>query len=395
MRDRDTGILVAMSKKNKRTIVPLFAYTDESGNTGQNLFDPAQPYFFTGTLLTKADVDVEGVKLHSELLARLGVKELHGNQLGIGKINSIAAEIQAFFEAQSATFVFTQVEKRHHAASRLCFAILDSDYNKAVSPLHDLSAIFHRKLALDIYSCLSHGDARDFWEAYESVDLEKFVQILENIRMRIIERISDHRGRTLLTDALSWAIANPGEILRAARTKTDSVNVLALDLLVSGVHASTSKGSRIVAFRHDEQEQFGKEIASNFELGKNVKADFAVDSMMWGMRRSERFACEIEMYPSQKSFGLQLIDVALYLASQVILGTYVSRGDACADLCYFIMNSGHLQDFTYQGLQDSFRQQYQEFMARDISSEQLEKGRQLRDQMEVARIKRMTSVESS
>ena len=74
MIDRDAGILVAMSKKNKRKTVPLFAYTDESGNTGQNLFDPAQPYFFTGTLLTKADVDVEGVKLHSELLARLGVK---------------------------------------------------------------------------------------------------------------------------------------------------------------------------------------------------------------------------------------------------------------------------------------------------------------------------------
>lgn len=382
----------AMSKKKKKqSVVPLFAYTDESGNTGQNLFDPAQPYFFTGTLLTKADVDLEGTNLHCELLGKLGVKELHGNQLGLAKINLIADEIRSFLESYGATFIFTQVEKRHHAASRLCFAILDSDYNKAVSPLHDLSAIFHRKLALDIRACLTHGEVRDFWEAFESVNLKKFVEILENVRMRVLERISDARGRSLLMDALSWAIANPRELLRGARTKVDSVNVLALDLLVAGVQKFTSKDARVVVFRHDVQDQFGKEIAVNFELGKNVKADFGVESLVWGMKRSERFSCPIEMLSSDKSFGLQLVDIALYLASQAFVGTYKPRQDDCAALCDYILTNGYLQDFTYVGMLKSFEGQYRASMAREITSSQLEEGRKTVDRIEVARQKRMSS----
>lgn len=380
-----------MSKKKvKRSTVPLFAYTDESGNTGQNLFDPAQPYFFTGTLLANENVDAEGKELHKKLLHKVSEKELHGNKLGLAKINLIAAEIREFFQRYQATFVFTQVEKSHHAASRLCFALLDSDYNKAVSPVHDHFPIFHRKLALDIYSCLSHVDAKAFWEAYEALDLDRFVTILENIRMRIFERILDARGRTLLLDALTWAIANPEEILRAARTKSDSVNVLALDLLVAGIHASTSKDSRIIVFRHDEQNQFGKEIAANFELGKNVAADFGIDSILWGMRRSERFDCSIEMLSSDMSFGLQLVDVALYLACQVIPGNFVSRNDDCAALCGHIMANGYIQDFTLQGMKDSFRRQYEEFMAREIAPDQIEKARKVRDQIEAARIRKMT-----
>lgn len=386
--------LALMSKKNKRKTVALFAYTDESGNTGQNLFDPAQPYFFTGTLLTRADVDVEGTDLHVKLLARLGVTELHGNQIGLGRINLIAAEILQFLQTYGAQFVFTQVEKRHHAAGRLCFAILDSDYNKAVSPAHDLHLIFHRKLALDIYSCLTYGDARAFWEAFESVDLPKFVKLLGDIRMRISDRISDPRSKTLLSEALSWAISNPGEILRAARTKTDSVNLLALGLLIRGIHATISKNSRVITFRHDEQNQFGKEIAAHFELRKNVKDDIGIDSLKYEMRQSERFLCPIEILPSHKSFGLQLVDVALYLASQAILGTFVSRQDECAVLCSYIVENGHIQDFTYEGLCNSFESQYEEYMGRDITPEQLERASQLRDRVEVARTTRMTSNES-
>jgi len=34
----------------------LFAYADETGNTGFNLFDPAHPTFWTGRLLSSSDL---------------------------------------------------------------------------------------------------------------------------------------------------------------------------------------------------------------------------------------------------------------------------------------------------------------------------------------------------
>ncbi len=90
----------------------LFAYTDESGNTGHNLFDPNQPYFWTGTLLTHSDIDATSWDQHETWTATLGVNELHGNELGIGRINKIAESVLSFLETQQAQFVFTQIEKR-------------------------------------------------------------------------------------------------------------------------------------------------------------------------------------------------------------------------------------------------------------------------------------------
>ncbi len=55
----------------------MFAYTDESGNTGLQLFDIQQPVFSTLTLLTQTDIDPVLAPRHAEWLAQLGVPQLH------------------------------------------------------------------------------------------------------------------------------------------------------------------------------------------------------------------------------------------------------------------------------------------------------------------------------
>ncbi len=35
--------------------IPIYAYVDESGNTGKNIFDTDQPDFFTAALVSKGD----------------------------------------------------------------------------------------------------------------------------------------------------------------------------------------------------------------------------------------------------------------------------------------------------------------------------------------------------
>ena len=42
----------------------MFAFVDETGNTGSNIFDEAQPDFFTGALITKSNFDA----LHKKTL---------------------------------------------------------------------------------------------------------------------------------------------------------------------------------------------------------------------------------------------------------------------------------------------------------------------------------------
>jgi hypothetical protein len=59
-----------------------YAFTDESGNSGLNLFDTAQETFWTGTLIAYSDIDAKYKGFHKELLAAVGKKEIHGCRVG-------------------------------------------------------------------------------------------------------------------------------------------------------------------------------------------------------------------------------------------------------------------------------------------------------------------------
>jgi hypothetical protein len=73
---------------------PFVAFTDETGNSGLNLFDRNQPYFWTGTLLTPVDLDRIDPAVHEACLSRAGRKELHGNELGFSGIERVAGKLQ-------------------------------------------------------------------------------------------------------------------------------------------------------------------------------------------------------------------------------------------------------------------------------------------------------------
>jgi hypothetical protein len=42
----------------KQSSADMFAFVDETGNTGENLFDEEQPLFITAALITKTDFDI-------------------------------------------------------------------------------------------------------------------------------------------------------------------------------------------------------------------------------------------------------------------------------------------------------------------------------------------------
>ena len=69
-----------------------YGWTDESGNSGLNLFDQGQPMFWSGTLLSSDNLG-SITSPHSEWLQMVGDKELHGQSLSFEKLNSIADSI--------------------------------------------------------------------------------------------------------------------------------------------------------------------------------------------------------------------------------------------------------------------------------------------------------------
>src|SRR5713226_9718991 len=89
----------------------LSAHTDESGNTGQNLFDPAQPIFWTGTLLASSNLDIGAAGRVAEIAKPLGIQELHGAALGLNGVEKVAGDIRELLSTFDCKLVFTRIEK--------------------------------------------------------------------------------------------------------------------------------------------------------------------------------------------------------------------------------------------------------------------------------------------
>ncbi len=83
-----------------------FAYADESGNSGLRLFGDKQDTFWTGTLIGFSDLDTKYGTFHQELLVLSGKEELHGNELGFGRIEKIAGRLAAFIREKEAPLFF-------------------------------------------------------------------------------------------------------------------------------------------------------------------------------------------------------------------------------------------------------------------------------------------------
>jgi len=223
-------------KQHPKVLIPTFAYTDETGNTGLNLFDPWQPFFWTGTLLTPVDLDRLDPAIHRACLERVGCTELHGNQLGLTGIEKVAGKLQRLLYRYRMRFLFTRVDKKHLAGTKFIDTLMDSGINQAVSNLH-YGVRFHRLyLAQAIVALLTIEDRREFWEVYAKADAKGFVRTLLRLKGRVETYIEDPRTRQLLLDAIAWALVHPEPLLEGTRSEMDSPNVVALTLLIEMLH---------------------------------------------------------------------------------------------------------------------------------------------------------------
>ena len=82
----------------------MYAYVDETGNTGNRIFDPDQPLFITAAMMTRGNFDVIQKATVAAVAKKAGVQTLHANELGIGKVEDIAPELLKIVKAANARF---------------------------------------------------------------------------------------------------------------------------------------------------------------------------------------------------------------------------------------------------------------------------------------------------
>lgn len=338
----------------------LKAHSDETGNSGNYLFDTDQPYFWTGTLVCESDVEREGAKLHSKCLQISGQSELHGNTLGLSGIDKIAPFLQEIFSKMKSRFLFTKIEKTHLAATKFFDFFMDSGLNHAVSNMQYGFRAMRLSLAVQFIQLLDDDDRRDFWLVYRTSDQELFRNLLKRILDRLItvHEAGVYHDRTveILRDGMEWAIKYPEPFLDQKLSEADSPNVVAFSLLISLLHGlHVKEGITVGTFVHDEQSQFGRSLDQVFQILRRFDFDRTIMSSMLDIKELPTFKCDLLMERSRDSIGLQLIDVALWLGKRFYDSGGAVHGNA-GKLAEFIISEGSISNFAFRNMQEGVMQ---------------------------------------
>jgi hypothetical protein len=110
----------------------MYAYVDESGNTGYRIFDPEQPVFVTAALMTKTNFDAVRKGDLAMIAKKVSAGALHANELGVGRIEEIADDLLRVIKQADARFFVSRLEKRYLAAAKIFDTYFDAGENLAV-----------------------------------------------------------------------------------------------------------------------------------------------------------------------------------------------------------------------------------------------------------------------
>lgn len=335
----------------------MFAYVDESGNTGAKLLDENQPVFITAALLTRSDFDKRfGDQLRAVAKAA-GVDEIHATDMGVRGLEAIAPELLKVLRRAGPAFALARVEKRYVIATKVFDTLFDSFENKAV-PWHAYNEPSLRMmLVFKVAYILDEPVAERFLEALmEPNDKKAWAKMADFCRDLIprVTLIPDARSREIVGEALQWIVDNP-EALHFVHSdkvgrKSHLPNLIGFGNLLNAIETRSAIWKRSVeVIRHDRQHEFAAGIKFWHDMYSNAKQD--VVQMPFGGRMVLRrvFGSTLEISNAKESAGIQMIDVILWLFARA------QREDlppACQAILDYVYDRGHLDDFSFAAAEE-------------------------------------------
>jgi hypothetical protein len=301
----------------------MFAFVDETGNTGRNLLDGAQPDFFTGALITKTNFDLVYADKIAALAAQVGSDTLHGADLGFGRVEEIAEPLLRIFKKTDARFFISRVEKRYLLATKIFDTFFDSGENAAVAWMHYNIRALRLMLAFKVAALVTEDIAKRFWDTLLEKNEKKVKAALPEICQSLIERVDevpDQRSRQIISDALAWARDHPETIhlhldTRQARNG-HMPNMVAFANLLEGLESFSKKWDRRVRrITHERQSEFDKTLKEWHEM-HSTASDEPIHMPGEVIVFQKVVGSEFEVKEDSESAGIQAIDIVLWLYLQ-------------------------------------------------------------------------------
>lgn len=295
-------------------------YVDESGHTGTNLFDPAQPRLYYGVLHAQKDLDSAALARVKSLRSQFGVDRLHASELGLTKLEALIPEILRIHEECNPCFDLYRVEKADHAAISFFDQVFDAGLNPAVSftgywtPLRYI-------LLMKVAALFDLDTLKDAWAARidknDKTATPKFLAVCSTIRKRVAF-LPDARSRELISDALDWAMKHPDRIGYNATSKEQVLNIapnmIGFQFVMAGIARRLDDPSQALRIVVDQQSQFNKSQKSLAEVYSKMRhAPAFLGPGMPQMDLTNLPHVPIEFCAGQDSVGLELVDLYLWI----------------------------------------------------------------------------------
>ncbi|MCK1640179.1 DUF3800 domain-containing protein [Bradyrhizobium sp. 157] len=362
--------------------IPIYAYVDESGNTGKNIFDPSQPDYFAGALIAKGDFDIRYTDHIQKIAGKVGVTAIHANELGLGKLETIAADLYKLLSNANTQFFVSRVEKKYLLATKMFDVLFDSGENAAVAWHHYNFKPLRIILAFKLSHIIDDSIARDFWKALlmarENDARNALPPICEALKSRL-ETLPDQKSREVLGGGLDWIIKHPECVQFATEQqiakKGHFPNLVAFSNLLQGLqHVSQLSKKKIACITHDEQSEFERIYESWHKVFSNASSEV----IEWaGERYSLQWApgSRFVMKPDDSSVGIQMADVALWLYGQSLKGKNIPRN--CAKLLALMLERGWRNDFSFVGVESHLIENYGEILFGELPPEKMDAAQKM------------------
>ena len=334
----------------------MYFYIDESGNTGNNLFDPQQPILYYGVISSVKNLDVVAKAPLSLLRDELGVDRIHANELGNAGLPSVANKLTDLQKRHDIRFDLYLVNKKDHAAISFFDQVFDQGMNPAVpwtaywTPLRYL-------LLFKVASLFDEKILEKAWIARASRnDLEAnklLVEVCEELLSRI-HVIPDARSREIISDALTWAASNVEKIEYNASDKDSSLqispNLIGFQQVMQGIATRiNSVGREAKSIIVDRQNQFNS--AQRFLADYYAKLRGEKFPMGPGLPEIDYSSMPLEspkFVSSSESAGLEIVDVYLWAFKRGLENKFII--DELRKMIYLQRHRGKTDAVSLEGI---------------------------------------------
>ena len=369
----------------------MYFYVDESGQTGLNLFDEAQPILYYGVLSSPKKLNIRAREHVENIRQLLDVDRLHANVLGVDKLSSICQQIDTIQRKNRICFDIYKINKVDHAAISFFDQIFDQGLNKAV-PWTAYWTPLRYPLLLEVASLFDLDTLKKAWDARTGRNVAKSNAMLTDVLQVLLGRIDyieDLRAKEIINDSLRWAVKNLDEIHYNIFDKDDllqiSPNLIGFQSVLHGIASRLERdGGKAISVIVDQQSQFNKAqkwISNFYQQAREIPMEVGPGLPVMNLQHIPDVS--ISCVAGTEDVGLELVDVYLWLFKRFMEDKPI--GTALHKLISKQFNIGYTDQVSLAGIAERWGNYFAN--QPPLSTADLERGKSFRDVAEVHRKK--------